>query len=1176
MPALSIYPLKAAPQRRLDCRTSAGSNSLAQFRPFWTLLLLICVLPVLHVRPTLAQDVANLETGTRYLAEGAFASFEQLLEASNDDRISTVALLLLRAEFFENRKDYKVAASDYERLLDIEPGHLAASIGLRRTQYTFWPSHDADLQLLKSRVNESPDNPSVRLQFAEALRSAEEWDKAVEQYGEYLNRTQAPPDVLSNLLATIASSGKQFSLGETIAEKYSSVYPGDARIVEQLAYFRLWQGKYEKARHAFRSAVDLGLPEDEARSGMNKVDSLEFSATFEEIRFRELVEAVEKAPEDDEKRFELVEALARDGHLFDASGHLEVIRNRNLDHEPVLDRVATQLHRIQTSDRLHPRSRLDRLYRKIVEDQTDHNRVFELAEQLIEKKRFFEAYDQLSTIQNDQGTTERWLKLFVAADSGLVRTNGISPVYAVDRLSHLVRAYPDDLTIRYELIDSFVDDERFIEALELLTAIPNVSSNDRGYQGRLKNIVSKRIAYAERRVTEITDSLRLSLADVDKDDLRELADHYLLLGDGANARKAFEHLISLNPDDLVQNVAWIEFLRVIGDFRTAKHYSELLLLEHGLNPDVQKQYILAHLAEGLGKNAKELLNQLLTDESQADPLQADARFLLDIVEYFVGSGDSVRARKLMERVEAFGDDQLNSRLGSLAHLLDRNQLRASKRHQGEWRKKAQQYYVAHNYEDAIAAFGEYFDAGGKKTRKVLTELAGVHLANDSLATALEILERIKKTLIPAELPDQEFAVDLNKQIAQIKTRTEDYSGALDVLEELKGYNLRDFETRFLKADVFRELGVFDRAHAIYNDSLSFASASALLNERRLAARSDLRFSLAETGQWLGYDFVGIIVPTANSVRARGGGTRYERWTQGLRAEVTLPIGAVATAGFNSHFITGTRRLVPDSEHVRGRINQIYGSVFVDLTPPIRSEKAPYTNRVFAEVGLYDYEGKRSVGYFNIRYWRQDPGSYIASIGLRTGEGSIELWSPSGGEFNLRLTQLDAKASSTALMPDSLLRIGGSIAVSVVSDNLGIPASDSDRNLGTDLMLEAGYKVVDHTYAGLAYHQLDYRSRTDTYYSPEHYESTEIFLEYEREIPTSWYLRLRGALGAISRSSGSILTRIEVDLIRRLTDNISVTISSHLGEASRSLGGGDTSLFNQYNTFHLTMAVYWTL
>jgi len=627
----------------------------------------------------------------------------------------------------------------------------------------------------------------------------------------------------------------------------------------------------------------------------------------------------------------------------------------------------------------------------------------------------------------------------------------------------------------------------------------------------------------------------------------------------------------LHGDDLLLNVEWIKFLRVIGDSGAAEKLSERLLDEHGLNPDVQKQYILAHLAGGLDSKGMALLERILAGASQTD-----VHFLLDIAEYSIGTGNPERAKALMELAESLDDRQLSSRLVSLSHLLDHYQLRAGKRIQDEWRKKSQQYYVANKFDDAIEAFSDYFESGGVKTREVLIELAGVHLANDSLATALEILEDVKETLSPDELLAETFAVDLNKQIAQIKTLAKDYTGALEVLEELKELNLRDFETRFLQADVFRELGNYDKAQAIYTDSLSFASASALLNERRLAALSDQRFALLQSGEWLGYDFVGIVVPTANSVRALGGGTRYERWTQGLRTEVTLPIGAVVTAGFNSHFITGSRRLVPNSEHVRGRVNQIYGSVSIDLTPPVRSEKASYTNRVFAEVGLYDYEGKRSVGYCNIRYFRQTPGSFIASIGLRTGEGSIDLWSPGGGEFNLRLTQVDVKASSAALMPDSLVRVGGSFAVNVVSDNLGIPASDSDHNLGTDLMLEAGYRVVDHTYLGVAYRQLDYRSRTDTYFSPEHYESSEIFLEYEHELPTSWYLRLRGALGAISRSSGSISKRIEADLIRRLTDNLSVTISSHLGEASRSLGGGDTSLFNQYNTFHLTASVYWTL
>jgi len=149
-------------------------------------------------------------------------------------------------------------------------------------------------------------------------------------------------------------------------------------------------------------------------------------------------------------------------------------------------------------------------------------------------------------------------------------------------------------------------------------------------------------------------------------------------------------------------------------------------------------------------------------------------------------------------------------------------------------------------------------------------------------------------------------------------------------------------------------------------------------------------------------------------------------------------------------------------------------------------------------------------------------------------------------------------------------------MNIVSDNLALPGGSNDRNVGSDVMLEAAYKVIDHTYLGIAHHQLSYQSRTDMYFSPDHYEVTELFLEFEKERYTKWYLRLRGSIGAVSRSSGSISQRLELDLIRRLTDHISITVSSTLGEASRAWGGGSSALFNKYNTFHLAGTLRWTL
>ena len=411
----------------------------------------------------------------------------------------------------------------------------------------------------------------------------------------------------------------------------------------------------------------------------------------------------------------------------------------------------------------------------------------------------------------------------------------------------------------------------------------------------------------------------------------------------------------------------------------------------------------------------------------------------------------------------------------------------------------------------------------------------------------------------------------------MQTYRQDWSGALATLERLQRENPRDYEVRFMQAESMRQLGLYAQARAIYQEALLIVEDSPTVEERTVSIDADVRAAIAESGEWTGMDFAGLIVPTASATRSRGGGTQYDRWAQGMQTQVTLPINTVLSAGINSHFISGSRRLVPGSEIVRGRVNQLFGNAFLDLTDPIpTSLGAEYTNRLQGEVGVYDYEGQRTVMYGSLSYRKQDLGVYKAEATLRTGEGSIDLWSAGGGQFNLRLTQLALKGESRTLMPDNVLKARASMNLNVIRDNFGNTASNNDTNFGTTIQLEAGYRIAGFTYLGLTYYGQHYRTTVDTYFSPRQYQSYDFFLEYEKGTPAVQYIRARGAVGIIARSSGFVGRRFELDYIKRLADKLSVTLTTTLGASTRTLGSGATSFIDQYNTFSFAAAVYWTL
>lgn len=1097
---------------------------------------------------------------------GQFDRADSLIRALSSADSLSVELVLLRAKVRVQQEKFAAAAADFRKILSTEPGHPEAAFGLRRLGTVASPKVEMNANHLKGLIDGNPDDLTLRLQYADALALERDYDEAIKQYRIYLDGTQASPQILTDVLVTIANSGKSHGLGENIALEYTTTYPSSDDLQMRLGYFRLWRRNFTGAREAFDRALEINPSNQDAIEGITAIAGAIQSAKNQKARSSGLVAAVEKSPDDFEARFRLIDHQLRNGQIFDASQHLSFIERRFEDQEEIQSRVKVVLKKFHSFSAAQAGSRIDRLYLRLLQDPTKADRRFSLVKSLLSRKRYFEAYDQLTLVPDSLQDSERWEELFMQADSGLIQTNGFSPLYPVDRLFYLVQIKPDDLATRYALIDSLVAHHRYVEAMDLLIRIPGSYSvdmmKDQGYQGKLNTIVTRQYEYAGKRIVELNQFLA---GIPDKEALklrRELIDRYMIVGNRTLARAEFEHLRSLVPSDLSLELEWIEFLRSTDEIELAAKEAGRLLDRAGEDEEVQKVYVLTHLQQKLDPVTENLLINLVRDSTLTDP-----GFLLEVANHYIDIHQVDTAQTLLDRIEALGYERSTSRFESVTQLLNRERVRKRDADLFEQLNQARRLVASENYEAAIREYERYFDSRGIRVRAEVEELAAAHLADSNLVSALLLME---------ELQEEVFSYGLAKEIARIKAHHGDYPGALRVLDRLASINPRDIESSLIRADALQELGILDEAQSVVDRAAVTARGSKLLGQRVESIDSELRRKLMERGKWVGYDFVAILVPTAYSVHASGGGTRYDRRTEGLRAEVTLPIGAVVTAGFNSHSISGTRRLVPGSERVESRINQIFGSVFVDLTPPIRSEKASYTNRIFAEAGIYDYEGTRSVGYFSVRYWRQDKGRFLGSIGLRTNEGSIDLWSPGGGEFNLRLMRLDVTGSYVAALPDSLLRFSGRLAVNVVSDNLGLSAGSNDHNVGSDVTIEAAYKVIDHTYVGIAHHQLNYQSRTDTYFSPDHYEVTELFLEFERERYSKWYLRLRGAIGAVSRSSGSISQRLELDLIRRLTDNVSITLSSTLGEASRALGGGASALFNQYNTFHVAGTVRWTL
>ncbi len=1123
-----------------------------------------------------AQDLVAQERAEDFIEEARYSEAIVILNEIITAESTDTRPLLLRATAHEGRRDYLSAARDFERVIRINPGSQEAIDGLRRVRLAqgnlgqqdgnVSATGSANLESLSRLVSLNPENLAYRIRYADALYDTRNFREAARQYGEYLDRTQGTPDVVQRYLIAIAAYPGDNDLGEEVAERYTEIYATNDDLWMRLGYFRIWQSKFRTAQEACEQALMLNPNNQEAKDCLGTSRDPGGVQTVSNYPIDVLYRELQSEPGNDAKRYRLVDLLIENGRYFEAQQQLDILAARHRNSPDWNRRYTLVENRLQTLVTEQPQRTefiVDRLIRQVNASPNNAELRFELTRQFIKYDRFWEAYDQLVFLEPDYGTTREWVTLFIQTDEGLIIQDGQSPIYPVDRHTYRLRFNPNDLMVRYQLVDALMAAEppRYAEALETLTDPRYADPLDPGYRGRLQAIEETRINRTRQRVAELEEIIATNPAD--EDAWRELIPLYTILERSDDVIRAYVRVIELRPEDREIRAQYVDALRVNGYPERASDQASWLADRDPNNPVIQRLYVMTGFAlDNLDARGEGFLSALLADRNMKD-----TELLVEASAYRLRRGDLESAEFLLARAEQMDDARYATQIDAMKHLIARETLRREQEEQFAVLNEARRLVAARRFDDAIVAYEEYFEVRGKRTRDELLELAGVYAAKEDYENSVSIYQSLLSEL---------YEYDVAKEMARVQTYRQDWSGALATLERLQRENPRDYEVRFMQAESMRQLGLYAQARSIYEEALLIVEDSPTVEERTVSIDADVRASLIESGEWTGMDFTGLIVPTADATRSRGGGTQYDRWAQGMQTQVTLPINSVLSAGVNSHFISGSRRLVPGSEVVRGRVNQIFGGLYVDLTPPNYLVRDAFTNRISGEVGVYDYEGQRTVMYGNIRYWRQEVGRYKGSVGLRTGEGSIDLWSAGGGQFNLRLTQLDMRGESMTLMPDSVLKARASIALNVVRDNFGNSASTNDINVGTNIQLEAGYRIIPYTYLGITYYGQHYRTTVDTYFSPRRYQSYDFFLEYERDISEDEYLRIRGAIGIIARSSGFVGRRFEMDYIKRLANKLSVTLRTTMGASTRTLGSGATSFLDQYNTFTFGAAAYWTL
>lgn len=1046
----------------------------------WHRRLAVFILLSLLAVPAQAQTTEREQRAANALRQGrygeALAVLDEILAADATD----VSALVLRGNAHESRGDDGRAIADYERVLQLDPSNVLAREGLRRARANSNDAARQSLETLRLQVTTNPNGQGLLLRYANALYDAAEFRQAAQYYARYLERGQPVPDIIHRYLISIASYEGDNDVGERVAERYLALYAADSDLHMRLGYFRLWQNDRAGAAAAFTEALRLDPQHREARQGLEQASQAPARAAAAPAEFivDRLQRQLRAEPDDDEKRFALVEALIR-------------------------------------------------------------------------YERLFEAYDELVVLAGEHEGTERWFELLVRVDDALTPTAGPSP----ERLAFRLRHAPDALDVRYALVGALTKHGRIAEAYQILTEPPYANPVDPTYQQLMLDLMETGDAVVATRIDELERQVQQDPGDVEV--TRALIDHYLAVQRTDEAIALADQLLARRPGDEALRLQYLQMMHRLGYFDEALAQARVLLERHPLDDRYKRALVLASVAAG---EDDLLVDQYLDELVERYP--DDRSFLLDLVDAFLARNDAAGADRALQRVKAADDGTYRERIAALDALVERARVFEASRTRIALLDEARSLAHERRYEEAIARYEAYFTFQGQRPRAVMLELAQVYEASGEPEAAIQTL-----LYLQAQHPEYGLA----KRIATLRLYAGDLRAAQRDLERLAAEHPGDFEVRLLLGDTYVELGRYDVAHETYRSILDAAPTSRLARER--LSRLDDRIRVA--GSYGGITYGVQFVPTSRFVRGAGSGTVYERWGRGGELQLFVPLPVVLTAAYESHVMSGSRRLVPDAELIETRIDELRLGGYIDLTRPIAAPTS-YTNRLTFEGGVHDYGGARRVPFGSVRFWHQNPGRYTAAIGLRNTEGALDLWSAAGDEFDLRLTQIDVRGSLFGLVPDSLLRVDATVLVNVVSDKIGTLASPSGSNHGVHVLLDVGYRVLDETVLGLRYDRLGYQSTVDLYYSPNRFQSYYLWLDYQRRAGDALNVHLRGMLGLSARTGGFVSRQVESTLTYWLTRNLSLNTSLSVGQSSRPFVSTPTRSLDRYSTFVVTGFLTWSL
>ncbi len=250
----------------------------------------------------------------------------------------------LRGLCREKRQEYAYGREDYRKALKLDNGYTEAREALERLKRTWYENLYDKIEGLKRDIAVNPKNPYPYLEIGRAYQWLEEWEKAEEWYDKYLamDKNASPDEIIR--YSIILTETHHIYKGWLKLKEYTERFPEDWRLWSRFGWFSNWLGKYKIAEKAFLNALNIKPYFKEAQDGLDVARREAYVTIYSEDyngngrRAKEYpidryYRILHNNPDDDEKRFNLVELLIQHDRYEEAHQQLKILAEKHSEEE---------------------------------------------------------------------------------------------------------------------------------------------------------------------------------------------------------------------------------------------------------------------------------------------------------------------------------------------------------------------------------------------------------------------------------------------------------------------------------------------------------------------------------------------------------------------------------------------------------------------------------------------------------------------------------------------------------------------------------------------------------------------------------------------------------------------------------------------------------------------------